>query len=806
VKSETSQHKPAFLFLQGGGEMGERIRNFNWSETSIGDPDSWPQSLRTTVSLLLHSQFPMFVWWGKELVTIYNDSYRVIAGDKHPHLLGSSGRQGWSEIWDDLAPLVKSVFSGHSTWSEDMILNVKRHGFVEETYFTFSYSPIMDESGGVEGLFCACIETTEKVVGRKKLQMSEARFRRMIDHATVAIALTSGREMIIESINAPMLQLMDREEDIIGSSLLQVLPELKNQPVMENLYRVHDEHEVFRGNEIPTNLLINGIPQRRYHNIDYIPLEQEGGETNILHIAIDVTAQVEARQKTEQSEQRFQNLIREASVGVVVLMGEDLVVSVVNAAYSSLINYTVEELLNKPLFDIVPEGEKPFRHLLDNVRLTGDPVYLYDTPYQVFAKGKKIEGYLNVVYQPYREADGKITGVTALVYNVTEQVEARQKLLEANEQVRLAIEAAGLGTVEVNLQTDEVIISKRMEEIFEMKSGTDPQALISNMHPDDLPLRQQAYEKAFQNGQLEYEARVMRKDGSFRWIRAKGRVYFDDAKKPLKLVSVVHDITEQKLFTEELGRQVSERTAALETMNKELQRSNAYLEEFAHAASHDLKEPIRKIHFFTDRLKKQLSDKLSTEDERIFSRVEHAAQRMNSLIDDLLLYSHVSQKPHEKEIIDLDEKIKKVLEDLELEVQEKDAIIKFEKLPFVRGYRRQLQQLFQNLLSNALKYSRLNVRPLIEISAVIVNGSEAGLPPEKNYHRITVSDNGIGFEKDYAEKIFQMFQRLHGKHEYEGTGVGLSIARKVAENHDGKITAEGIPGQGARFHVYLPTE
>ena len=171
---------------------------------------------------------------------------------------------------------------------------------------------------------------------------------------------------------------------------------------------------------------------------------------------------------------------------------------------------------------------------------------------------------------------------------------------------------------------------------------------------------------------------------------------------------------------------------------------------------------------------------------------------MGNLIDDLLLYSHVSQRPHEMEVIDLNQKIQFVLEDLELDIQEKNAIVRFENLPVIKGYRRQLQQLFQNLISNALKYSKNDVPAVIDISAsqLIDNG--------QHYHVISVKDNGIGFEQVYAEKIFQMFTRLHSKSEYSGTGVGLSIAKKVVENHNGYISAVSSPGVGTTFNVHFP--
>lgn len=249
----------------------------------------------------------------------------------------------------------------------------------------------------------------------------------------------------------------------------------------------------------------------------------------------------------------------------------------------------------------------------------------------------------------------------------------------------------------------------------------------------------------------------------------------------------------------------------LETLVEELKRSNANLEDFAYAASHDLKEPIRKIHFFADRIKEQLGDKLGEPGIGQFDRLQLATERMRLLVDDLLAYSHASMRPREFEAVDLNQKIKLVLEDIELLVEEKNGDIQVDPLPVVRGHRRQLQQLFHNLIINALKYSKPDRTPEIRISSSTIKGSEAELPvAEKDrnleFHLIRVTDNGIGFEQKDEERIFQVFQRLHGNAEYKGTGVGLSIARKVVENHEGYIYARSEPGAGATFSVLLPVK
>jgi signal transduction histidine kinase len=266
------------------------------------------------------------------------------------------------------------------------------------------------------------------------------------------------------------------------------------------------------------------------------------------------------------------------------------------------------------------------------------------------------------------------------------------------------------------------------------------------------------------------------------------------------LISVATDITS-----------VKQAQLNTEKIVEELKKSNASLEEFAHAASHDLKEPIRKIQFFSSRLKEKLDSKLDNEDKRWFERMDNATERMSLLIDDLLAYSHASHRIGQVDQIDMNGKMTKILMDLEIAIEEKSAKITYNKLPVIKGYRRQIQQLFQNLISNAIKYSKPDTAPEITITASVVNGSEieAALTPEqaaKQYHLFEVKDNGIGFEQEYAERIFNMFQRLHGKAEYSGTGIGLSIVRKVAENHNGFVIAKGEPDVGSTFNVYLPVE
>jgi len=238
-----------------------------------------------------------------------------------------------------------------------------------------------------------------------------------------------------------------------------------------------------------------------------------------------------------------------------------------------------------------------------------------------------------------------------------------------------------------------------------------------------------------------------------------------------------------------------------------LSRSNASLEEFAYAASHDLQEPLRKISFFSERLREGLAAQLSPENAAMFERMEGAAGRMRALIDDLLAYSQVNLKPEAYGDVWLQEVVQQVLTDLEAGITETGALISIGTMPRVRGDERQLRQLFQNLIGNAIKYRKPGVTPLVELHSRKWDGKGFGFPTELlpgDYWLIEIRDNGIGFEPEHAEKIFKVFQRLHGRSEYAGTGVGLAIVQKVVHNHKGFIRAEGQPGEGAVFQLLLP--
>ncbi|UZD23132.1 CHASE3 domain-containing protein [Algoriphagus halophytocola] len=240
-----------------------------------------------------------------------------------------------------------------------------------------------------------------------------------------------------------------------------------------------------------------------------------------------------------------------------------------------------------------------------------------------------------------------------------------------------------------------------------------------------------------------------------------------------------------------------------------LDESNKELEQFAYVASHDLQEPLRKITAFSDLLNEQYQEQLVGDGKLYLNRITAAAVRMRNLITDLLEYSRAGRdKDEEIKEVKLKKVVKDILDDIEIAIKEKSATISFSKLPKVMGLETEYRQVFQNLISNALKFSKPNEAPVISISSEIAPAALVkklpSLDPRVSYHLIKVSDNGIGFEPGYADRIFSIFQRLHGKNEYEGTGIGLSITRKIIDKRDGIIYAESSPGEGSTFHILLP--
>jgi signal transduction histidine kinase len=253
----------------------------------------------------------------------------------------------------------------------------------------------------------------------------------------------------------------------------------------------------------------------------------------------------------------------------------------------------------------------------------------------------------------------------------------------------------------------------------------------------------------------------------------------------------------------ELEEKVGVRTQALLQYSEELQRSNRELEEFAFVASHDLQEPLRKIRAFGDRLQQKFSAELGETGSDYVLRMQSASERMSALIDDLLSFSRVTTKQRPFVRVDLNEVMHRVMDDLDYSIEETNAQLHIDPLPIIDADASQIAQVFMNLIANSLKFHSLDARPIIAVTSEI-NVASPVVDDIRSWCCLRFSDQGIGFEAQYAERVFSLFQRLHGRNEYSGTGIGLALCRKIIERHGGTITAQSEPREGAIFTIYLP--
>jgi signal transduction histidine kinase/CHASE3 domain sensor protein len=288
--------------------------------------------------------------------------------------------------------------------------------------------------------------------------------------------------------------------------------------------------------------------------------------------------------------------------------------------------------------------------------------------------------------------------------------------------------------------------------------------------------------------------RVIRNDGELRYFKSVSRLAASNGGK--LLIGINSDITEQHISN-----------MALEERNRELELSNKELASFNHIASHDLQEPLRKIQTFVSRITEKESSNLSETGKEYFIKVQSSLIHMRNLIDDLLQFSRATKTEKKFELVDLTLLLENAIQELIQDIEEKKAEINTSQLPVLNVIPFQIQQLFINLIGNALKYSQQHIVPVITINYDVINSDDYPFlkyTDQKKYHRIAIKDNGLGFEQQYAEDIFQLFYRLLPKAEMTGSGIGLSICKKIVENHKGFIFAESTPGIGSTFSVFLP--
>lgn len=419
---------------------------------------------------------------------------------------------------------------------------------------------------------------------------------------------------------------------------------------------------------------------------------------------------------------------------------------------------------------------------------------------------------------PIKDESGNVSGVVLIFHDVTEQRRAQQALRASEAQLRTILENVNQGVVVSHLDGNlfywnpaslEMHGFSSMEECRRLLPELSDTFELSTLEGAVLPLDQWPLSRILRGEHLRNcEIRVRRTNSDWQRVFSYGgNLAFDSLGQALIAVVTVNDVTERKHMEEELRRardelelRVRERTIELQVSNKalmdyaaKLERLNEELQDFAFVAAHDLQEPLRKIQTFCDLIEKRSLSSLDASGREYLDRVTSSASRMRNLLHDLLQFSRVACRPEEFKEIDLGKTALEAADIFEEDLRRSEGIVEIENLPHIEADRDQMFRLFQNLIGNALKY-RSGESPEIKILSKL----------EGRRCEIFVTDNGIGFDQKFSERIFKPFQRLHDRREYEGTGMGLAICRKIVEWHGGRIRAESEPGKGSTFIIELP--
>ena len=450
-----------------------------------------------------------------------------------------------------------------------------------------------------------------------------------------------------------------------------------------------------------------------------------------------------------------------------------------NKAMAEKLNTTSDKVTGLHCYNCIHGADAPPSFCPHSMMLLDNKQHLTEV-YEI-----RLGGDFLVSVTPILDEKGNFKGGVHVARDITERKKAERELRESEKKLKLAIENGNIGIWEWNITSGQMLWNDRMEQMFGLKKetfGKTFEEFEKFIHEEDVPHLKKAMKKAIEE-ELPFETvfRIKSSSGESKFINAKGIVEKDNNRKTTGMIGVCFDITEMKKGAE----------LALFNVNEELLRSNKDLQQFAYVASHDLQEPLRMISSFTQLLAQRYKDKLDKDANEFIDFTIDGAKRMQNLINDLLTYSRIQTKGKEFVNVNMNELLKEVIRNLSIRINALEAIVTCDELPTLAIDEGQMAQVLQNLITNALKFSKH--KPEIHISK----------KEENNHYVFSVKDNGIGIEKQYFERIFQIFQRLVPKEEYEGTGIGLSICKRIVERHGGKIWVESEFGKGSTFYFTI---
>ncbi len=757
------------------------------------------------IELVVENNVDMIAAFDNQLrVTVWNKAYEDMFGVSKEEIMGKRLTDVFPYLENDIKiTYLKAALEGKETIRQEFPF------FKNQRIGEISIIPLKDEEGAIAGVLTSIHDITEIKQAERLLKENNVKF----EQAEEAGQLGSYRWNIQTgetTASKNLYLLFGFEPDSITPSIELFFEMLHPDDRVRIIETIQKNIEM---DEFPPVYcrIVRKDGEVRFVKASGIPVLNEKGETVLFGSILDITEEELLKQQLQERNQLVESLV-ENSADMIEVIDTNMYYTVWNKANERQFGLSKEEVLGKNIMDVFPSIRQDKRMELIENGLKGKPTYRKE---QLCLNGRKTADFS---YIPLRNADGSIMGLLIMAHDISEQIKVAKKLKKANDELyyrNQALQEAyafnrhitdlapnAIYVLDV-LKGTSVFMNKRVQEVLgysEIELAQKNSCFIKQViHPEDLPVVMENLTRlktAKDEEVLEIEYRVLNKHGEYRHQYGWETVFKRNIKGEVEqIIGVALDVTDLKKAEIELKEK-----------NKALQHSNEELASFNYIASHDLQEPLRKIQTFGNYLE-ETETGLSDQGKCSLQRMQMAATRMRNLINDLLSFSRIDRVKQEQEPVDLNDVLKLAKSSLGASLNEKNARINACELPMIQGVSFQMQQLFENIIGNAVKYCAPGVIPVVTITTQDISAAHAksiGLRPDWSYHCISFQDNGIGFEQQYADKIFELFQRLHGKNEYPGTGLGLAICKKIVQNHGGHIQAKSKPGEGSVFEIFLP--
>ncbi len=650
-------------------------------------------------------------------------------------------------------------------------------------YIDFSMKPVHDDEGRIIMLLPEGRDITERKQAEDKLRKSERMFRAVVDQTYQFIGLLKTDGTLID-VNETALAFSGIVKSDVMNKPFWEGPWWTHSPELQE--KVRDAVKRTAQGDFVRFEATHPAKDGSLHYVDFSmkPVhDTEGRIIMLLPEGRDITDRKAMEEALRAERDKAQQYLNIAGV-IMVVLNPDQTIALINKKGCGILGWAEAELVGANWFDrVVPEAERALvKDAFQNL-MAGDvaPVEHYENSILTKNGDTRIIAWYNTIL---RDEKRRIIGTLSSGEDITERKKTEAALKESEERFSQIVNRAVVGVFRTALDGMALLANPAVMKMFDFDSVESFNAAggVTNFY-QNLEDRQRLFAEIMKGPVYGMEIPFYRRDRSVMILSLSAKLVRDDKGNPLFIEGTLEDVTRRQEAEQQLQHTMAE-----------LKRSNRELEEFASVASHDLQEPLRKILTFSDRIKSRSGAALDQESQDYFGRMQNAASRMQNLINDLLSYSRVTTQAKPFVSVNLDELAHDVLVDLELRIRPGLDRVDIADLPTIEADPGQIRQLLYNLISNALKFRRADQPALVKV--------EGGI--DKDRCLIRVRDNGIGFDEKYRESIFGIFKRLHSRAEYEGTGVGLAICKKIVERHGGSITAYSTPGQGATFEAVLP--